>query len=61
MVTERRAPGSAAGWSVPAAISEPGDHDLGRGDLNWELQLQFFEKSATHASWRQFPQPGKLP
>ena len=26
-----------------------------RGYVNWELQVQFFEKSATHASWRQFP------
>ena len=25
-----------------------------RGYLNWELQVQIFKKSATHASWRQF-------
>ena len=26
-----------------------------RGYVNQELQVQFFEKSATHGSWRQFP------
>ena len=38
VVTERWAPGSAAGWSVPAAISEPGSllshHSL---SLAWKL------------------------
>ena len=40
----RRRPGKIISWAI-----------FRRGYVNQELQVQFFEKSATHGSWRQFP------